>query len=381
MRFTLFFLLTAIGCTDPADDGTPPPAGQSELRLETVATGLASPVHLTAPRGDARLFVVEQAGRIRIIADGQLLPAPFLDLTGNVTAGGERGLLSMAFHPDYETNGEFFVYYTGSGGDTRVERYRVSSDPNVADAASARLVLATDQPFSNHNGGLVAFGPDGMLYVGLGDGGGAGDPHGHGQNPATLLGAILRLDVDAGDPYAVPPDNPFFGTTGGQPEIWVYGLRNPWRYAFDEETHRLYIADVGQGAWEEIDVVDARTGGLNLGWNVMEGAHCFGASSCETADLVLPVLEYGHAEGCSVTGGAVYRGTRIADIVGHYFYADYCGGWVRSFHWDGQQVSDEREWPFGEIGAILSFGEDAAGELYVLAAGANGVVYRIAPSD
>ncbi|MGH7507730.1 MAG: PQQ-dependent sugar dehydrogenase, partial [Longimicrobiales bacterium] len=343
--------------------------------------GLGSPVHLTAPAGDDRLFIVEQEGRIRIIEDGELRSTPFLDLTDRVRAGGERGLLSMAFHPDYTTNHTFFVYYTDRDGDTRVERYTTTADPAVADPSSASLVLAVDQPFSNHNGGLLTFGPDGMLYIGLGDGGSGGDPHGHGQNRATLLGSILRVDVDGDEPYAIPPDNPFVSTASARPEIWAYGLRNPWRFTIDAASGDLYIADVGQGQWEEVNVVDATAGGLNFGWNLMEGAHCFASDNCDRDGLVLPVLEYDHGDGCSVTGGLVYRGTTIPEIVGHYFYADYCAGWVRSFRWDGQAVVDEREWSFGSIGEIYAFGEDAAGELYVLASGSNGAVHLIEPAN
>jgi hypothetical protein len=366
-------LCTATACEDGI--GVQVPIGDLELRATQVVTGLASPVHLTAPGGDDRLFIVEQTGRIRIVEDGQLRSSPFLDIAARVRSGGEQGLLSMAFHPDYATNGHFFVYFTDNGGDTRVERYTVSADADVANPASAKLILAVDQPFSNHNGGLVAFGPDGMFYIGLGDGGSGGDPHGHGQNRGTLLGSLLRIDVDRGDPYAIPADNPFAGMAATRAEIWAFGLRNPWRFAFDRQTQRLYIADVGQGRWEEINVADARTGGINYGWNIREGAHCFGASGCATAGLTDPILEYDHGDGCSVTGGHVYRGSAIPGLVGHYFFADYCEGWVGSFRVDGQRAEDRTEWALGNLGNILSFGEDAAGELYILSQ--NGSVYRI----
>jgi len=360
--------------TTGIDDGPP-----AELRLTEVASGLQNPLHLTAPAGDPRLFVVEQPGRIRIVEGGRLLETPFLDLTGLVRSGGERGLLGLAFHPRFAENGWLFVDYTDSDGDTRVVRYTAAPGANVADPASAKEVLFVDQPFGNHNGGLVAFGPDGMLYVGMGDGGSGGDPQGHGQNRGTLLGALLRIDVDGGDPYAVPPDNPFVGRPGMRGEVWAWGLRNPWRFAFDRDEGLLYLADVGQNAWEEIDVAPASAAGLNYGWNVMEGAHCYGTSSCDRTGLVLPVHEYSHDEGCSVTGGHVYRGSRVPGLRGHYFYADYCGGWVRSFRYQGGQVTDAREWVEGGIGNVLSFGEDAEGELYVLSA--NGRVYRIDPAS
>jgi len=345
------------------------------IQLETVVSGLEDPLYLTAPASDPRLFIVEQPGRIRIVQDGQLLPTPFLDIVRQVRSGGERGLLSVAFHPNYASNGFFYVNYTDQRGDTRIERFSVSSDPNVADPSSGKLLLKIEQPYANHNGGLNLFGPDGMLYIGMGDGGSGGDPHGHGQNRGALLGALLRIDVDGGDPYAIPPDNPFVGQPGMRGEIWAWGLRNPWRFAFDRETNLLYIADVGQNKWEEIDVAPAKEAGLNYGWNLMEGAHCFRSSNCSPKGLVLPVLEYGHAEGCSVTGGFVYRGKTIPFLVGHYFYADYCDGWIRSFKYTDGKVSEQRTWDMGPIGKVLSFGEDAAGELYVLSD--NGRVYRI----
>ncbi len=350
------------------------------VRLAEVVSGLASPVHLAAPPGDTRLFVVEQPGRIRIIEDGELLPTPFLDIVSKVGSGGERGLLSVAFHPDYASNGRFYVNYTDRSGDTRIEQYTVSAaDPNRADEASAKLILAVEQPYANHNGGLLLFGPDGMLYVGMGDGGSGGDPHGHGQNKGTLLGALLRIDVDGGDPYAIPPDNPYAGESAARGEIWAIGLRNPWRFAFDPPANRLYIADVGQNRYEEVNVAAADAPGLNYGWNIMEGAHCYPGGSCDRDGLVLPALEYTHDDGCSVTGGLVYRGAAIPSLVGHYLYADYCAGWIRSFRYDGTAAADRRELIAGGAGSILSFGQDAAGEVYVLSS--NGRVYRIEPAE
>lgn len=345
-----------------------------------VASGLSNPLWLTSPPGDSRLFVVEQAGTVRVVKNGKLLPDPFLDLRGSLSSGGERGLLSLAFHPDYASNGRFYVDFTDPAGDTRVVAYRVSaSDPDRADPASGDTILAVPQPYANHNGGLVAFGPDGMLYVGLGDGGSGGDPDGNGQNRGTLLGSILRLDVDGGSPYRIPPDNPFAGISGARGEIWAWGLRNPWRYAFDPTSGLLFIADVGQSDWEEVDVKPANEGGLNYGWNVMEGAHCYGAPSCDMQGLVQPVLEYGHDQGCSITGGFPYRGQAMPDLQGAYFYSDYCSGFLRSFRLNGSTVTDERSWDVGDLGQVLSFGQDAAGELYVLSA--SGTVYRLEPGS
>lgn len=366
--------LLLLACSNGTGTGEAPGGGPAAVRLEEVASGLSSPVHLTAPSGDDRLFVVEQPGRIRVVNGGRLLSTPFLDLTDRVRSGGEQGLLSVAFHPRYASNGYLYVNYTDRSGDTRIERYRVGADRSRADPASARLVLSVPQPYSNHNGGLVAFGPDGKLYVGMGDGGSGGDPHGHGQDRGTLLGALLRIDVDAADPYAVPADNPYAGRAGARGEVWATGVRNPWRFAFDRESGLLYVADVGQNQWEEVNVVPAARAGLNFGWSVMEGAHCFRSDPCDRTGLVVPVLEYDHSQGCSVTGGHVYRGSRIPALRGHYVYADYCEGWVRSFRYADGAATDRREWSLGDVGNVLSFGEDAAGELYLLST--NGKVYR-----
>jgi glucose/arabinose dehydrogenase len=333
-------------------------------------------VYLTAPGGDDRLFVVEQPGRVRIMRGGALLSQPFLDITARVSSGGERGVLSIAFHPDYATNGYLYASYTDLAGDTRVERYSVSpASPDLADPASAQLILSVAQPFANHNGGLVVFGPDGMFYVGLGDGGSGGDPHNNGQSMATLLGKLLRLDVDGGTPYAIPAGNPFIRQAGARAEIWALGLRNPWRFAFDRVDGLLYVADVGQNQWEEISVVAANRPGVNYGWRVLEGSRCYGAATCSAQGLEQPVIEYSRDEGCSVTGGAPYRGSRIPGIVGHYFYSDYCTGFLRSFRYANGQAVDQRSWDVGSLGSVLSFGEDTAGELYVLSA--NGRVYRL----
>jgi glucose/arabinose dehydrogenase len=372
-----WILLGLLSCADTREVDTaaaPPVAG---IRLESVATGLSSPLFLTAPAGDARSFVVEQVGRIRVIRNGQLVAAPFLDIHDRISAGGERGLLSVAFHPNYATNGYFYVNYTDRGGDTRIERYHAAPTADVAEPASAKLILTVKQPYSNHNGGLNMFGPDGMLYIGMGDGGSGGDPQGNGQNRNALLGKILRIDVDRGDPYSVPSSNPF-ANGGGAPEAWAVGMRNPWRFSFDPTAGLLIIADVGQGEWEEINAVPARTAGLNYGWNIMEGTHCYRSIACSKSGLTQPVHEYSHSDGCSITGGYVYRGRRIPQLAGTYFYADYCQGWIRSLKIVDGKATAHQKWDVPSVGSILSFGQDSAGELYVLSA--NGTVYRIAPA-
>lgn len=358
------------------------PDGTVKVGLAQVAGGLAFPLYLTSPPGDERLFIVEKGGRIRIVRHDSLLPESFLDISALVSTGSEQGLLGLAFHPDYAANGRFFVDYTGTDGDTRIAEYHVGADQDHADAASARILLTVPQPYSNHNGGQVAFGPDGFLYVGMGDGGSGGDPQGHGQNPDDLLGSLLRLDVNDAQPYVIPPDNPWADSSGARGEIWNIGLRNPWRFSFDRGTRDLYIADVGQNDLEEVDVSTAATGtgrGANYGWNRMEGLSCFGAGSCDQSGLVLPVVQYSHADGCSVTGGYVYHGNAIPELQGHYFYADYCQGWVRSFRLENGKAVDQHTWPtLAPGGAVPSFGEDSAGELYVLSA--DGIAYRVVRS-
>ena len=375
MRMALCLLALA-ACNDDGPSNGGPPPGETAVRLQRVAEGLQSPVFLTAPANDTRLFIVEQPGRIRIVQNGSLLPTPFLDISGRVSSGGERGLLSVAFHPGYAANGTFFVNFTDTRGDTRIERFRVSADANRADPASAELVLTVAQPFSNHNGGLVAFGPDGRLYVGMGDGGGGGDPQETGQDPLRLLGKLLRIDVDAARPYAIPPDNPNAGRTDRLPEIWASGLRNPWRFSWDRTGGMLYVADVGQNRLEEINAVPSGQGGLNYGWDEMEGSDCFEPSTgCNRTGKVLPVAEYTHADGCSITGGYVYRGQDLAALRGHYFYADYCDGWIRSFRLENGQATDARSWDLENVGNVSSFGEDARGELYVISHA--GAVYKL----
>jgi glucose/arabinose dehydrogenase len=371
-------LVLACGSNGTPSGNGPPPSGTVAIALETVASGLDAPVHLTSPPGDERLFVVEQEGRIRIIEEDTLVQVPFLDIAARVDAGGERGLLGLAFHPDYAINGRLFVNFT-SGGATRIEELNVTPDPYRASPDPVRTLLVIDQPAGNHNGGLLAFGPDGYLWIGMGDGGGAGDRYANGQDPTTLLGAMLRVDVDSGDPYAIPEGNPFADGVGGAPEVWAYGLRNPWRWAFDTGTGLLWIADVGQGRWEEINARPVDEAGINYGWNIMEGAHCYEASDCATTGLTLPVHEYPHSDGCSITGGFVYRGEAIPPLVGRYLYADYCEGWIRSLRLEGGVAVDIVDHGVGSIGTILSFGMDDANELYVLTGA--GTVYRIVGAD
>jgi len=364
--------LAIAACGDSTSpDSTPLPG---ELVLQPVAQGLSSPLALTAPAGDARLFIVEQPGRIRVVKNGTLLAAPYLDLSAKLTSGGERGLLGLAFHPNFATNGYFYVNYTDLQGNTQVERYHASPSADVADANSALPILNVTQPYSNHNGGNVVFGTDGMLYIGMGDGGSGGDPQGNGQNLATLLGKMLRIDVDGASPYKIPTNNPFVNQAGARGEIWALGLRNPWRFSFDRVAGLLYIGDVGQNAWEEVDVVTANRAGVNYGWVTMEGKHCYNATTCNQSGLEIPVLEYSHSDGCSITGGFVYRGSAIPAIQGHYFYSDYCTGFLKSFKYAAGAATIQHTWDVNP-GSVLSFGEDSQGELYILSA--NGTVYRI----
>jgi glucose/arabinose dehydrogenase len=339
-----------------------------------VTEGLQNPLFLTQPGDESgRLFVVEQPGRIRVLEGHALLPAPFLDITKQVLSGGERGLLGLAFHPAYRHNGRFFVNYTRKpDGATVVAEYRRGATATSA-FQDERSLLIVPQPYPNHNGGMVAFGPDGYLYLGLGDGGSKGDPDNRAQNPQDLLGKILRIDVDRGDPYGIPMDNPF-AKGGGRPEIYALGLRNPWRFSFDLKTGNLWVADVGQYKWEEIDLV---TLGGNYGWHVMEGTHCFYPSptDCPTTPYRLPVSEYFHDKGrCSITGGYVYRGRIISSLAGMYVYGDFCSGEIFALH-KGETINEPHQILKSSL-QISSFGEDAAGELYVL--DHKGGVYRLA---
>jgi glucose/arabinose dehydrogenase len=365
--------------TDASVTLTVTPPAQA-LGLDTVVAGLSTPVFLTATPGDAsRLFILEKVGRIRIIKNGSLLSTPFLDISALTTKGGEQGLLGMAFSPDYATSGRFYVSYTttggGAAGHSVIARYHVSSNPDVALTADS-VIITADQPFTNHNGGMIAFGPDGMLYFGLGDGGDGGDPLETGQNRADLLGSMLRIDV-SGSTYTIPAGNPYAGSLTFREELWNYGLRNPWRWSFDRRSGDLYIGDVGQGAYEEVDVVPAGAGGgQNFGWDDMEGTHCYEDANCGSNPALRPVLDYGHGPECSVTGGYVYRGSAIPTLQGHYLYGDYCAGWVKSFRWVGGVATDRQDRPELSPGSgITSFGEDANGELYIVRE--NGIICRI----
>lgn len=340
----------------------PPPRPTTGFALAEVASGFEAPVFLASPPGDSRLFIVDQDGRIWIIQGGSRLATPFIDLRGPVRFGGEQGLLGLAFHPDYSSNRRFFVNYTDNEGETRIVEYKASaSNPNVADLASARELLMIDQPAANHNGGWLGFGPDGVLYIPMGDGGGGNDQFRNGQNPNSLLGSILRLDVDAANP---------------SPEIWAKGLRNPWRNSWDG--NNFYVADVGQGQREEITVLTASSGGANLGWPIFEGTRCVSGSNCSTAGFTPPTYEYTHNDGCSITGGYVYRGSAVSGLAGTYFFSDYCSGWLRSFRYVGGAVTDFREWTaFGSIGQVTSFGVDSAGEMYITVA--DGRILKMVP--
>ncbi len=349
------------------------------IQLERLAAGLDQPLLVThAGDGSNRLFVVEQPGRILVYKDGRILEQPFLDLTSRISTGGERGLLGLAFHPDYADNGFFFVYFTDRRGDSAISRFAVSAEPDRADAGSEVEVLTFAQPFSNHNGGHLAFGPDGLLYLSTGDGGGSGDPQNNAQDLGSLLGKILRIDVD-GLPYAIPPDNPFAGQGGARGEIWSYGLRNPWRFSFDRVTGDMFIGDVGQGRQEEIDFQTAASaGGQNYGWRRKEGSLCFEpATGCDATGLTDPVLVYDHGPHCSVTGGYRYRGRSNAALRGVYLFGDFCSGviWgglpVASGVWSAAVLADTQL-------SIVSFGEDESGEIYVVDRG--GRLFRVAGS-
>jgi glucose/arabinose dehydrogenase len=409
IAFAVCLLLAAVGCGQPA--GTPRPSATNpapsaigsapsvpasgsgapagspaaafdptrvSVAFKRVVEGLASPLAVVhAGDGSGRLFVAQQGGQIRIVRDGQLVDQPFLDIADRITNGGERGLLGVAFHPRFPDDPRLFVDYTDESGDTRVSSFRVDpASPDRVDAATEQRLLFVEQPYANHNGGAVAFGPDGYLYISLGDGGSGGDPHGNGQSLRTLLGKILRIDIDAssGDrAYGIPADNPYVDATGGrQPEIWLTGLRNPWRISFDRANGDLWIGDVGQNAWEEIDVQRATApAGTNFGWNRLEGSHCFRPSEgCAEPGLVPPVAEYGHDEGCTVIGGNVARGPAQPALAGGYLFADFCSGrvWAIDASRDGAR---EPTLVAETSRSVSAFGEDEAGDLFAVDLGAG----------
>ena len=355
----------------PNSGDIPDPA---DVVWQPIAAGLVKPNGMeSAPDGSGRLFILEQTGQIRVLREGLLEPVPFLDLSDRLTSVGfEQGLLGLAFHPEFGQNGFFYVNYTDLNGDTVIARFQLStSDPNQADPGSELQLLRVDQPFANHNGGEVAFSPDGYLYLGLGDGGSAGDPQNNAQSLDSLLGKILRLDVNSGDPYGIPESNPFL-QGGGRAEIFAYGLRNPWRFSFDLQTGDLYIGDVGQNAWEEINFLSAEQiqqvgdgGAYNFGWSYLEGNHPYNGDPPSGIETIPPIAEYGHEYGCSITGGVVYRGSILPNWQGVYLYGDYCTGIV----WGLKQKPDgtwQQKQLFENLGQITSFGQDEAGEVYLV---------------
>ena len=370
--------LTPRGSFRASDHDSQESGSWPQVMLVRHSGGLQLPVHI-AHAGDesGRMFVVEQGGRVQLLQAGAPLSPPFLDIASRVSCCGERGLLSIAFPPAFASKGYFYVNYTNTVGDTIIARYRLSASPHLADPTSEEIILTMRQPFANHNGGQLAFGPDGFLYIGIGDGGSGGDPQNNAQNPTSLLGKLLRIDVESGGAlYAIPVSNPFVNASSARPEIWALGLRNPWRFSFDRQTGDLYIGDVGQNTYEEVNFQLATSaGGENYGWNLMEGAHCFRSETCNQAGLTLPVVEYTHEQGCSVTGGMVYRGRRFPQLQGIYFYADYCSGRVWGLRHDGStwQSTLLFETPY----TITSFGEDEEGELYLTDYSA-GDIYLIA---
>ncbi len=369
---------------EPMVEATPQAVVPVDLReltidLKLIADGFTQPLYVTGARdGSGRLFVVEQPGTIWIVRNGQRLEKPFLDIVDQVgSQSNEQGLLSIAFSPDYARDGQFFVNYTDREGNTVVARYEVADDPDQADVNSARTILTIEQPAANHNGGLLKFGPDGYLYIGTGDGGRGGDPWDNAQNRDVLLGKLLRIDVmnvAGNQPYAIPADNPFIGEPDMRPEIWAWGLRNPWRFAFDRATDDLYIADVGQNQYEEVHFQPGDSvGGENYGWNIMEGATCYNTSACDQTGLEQPIIVYSHTLGCSITGGYVYRGRQFPQLEGIYFYGDYCSGRI----WGLRQT--DQQWDNAELLQadlmLTSFGEDDAGEVYLT--DRNGGVYQL----
>lgn len=364
MKTTLLLLLCLIGVS----------AYSQTIAVQQFATGFNDPVEIVHA-GDNRLFVVQQSGQIKILnSNGTVNSTNFLNVSSLISTGSERGLLGLAFHPQYATNGFFYINYTNTSGNTVIARYtRSSSNADVADAASAQIILTVTQPFSNHNGGCLRFGPDGYLYIGMGDGGSGGDPQNNGQSNTTLLGKLLRIDVNSGSPYSSPATNPYVGVAGAD-EIFAIGLRNPWKFSFDKQTGDLWIADVGQNQIEEINKVAAGSGaGLNFGWRCYEGNQTYPASCTSTGPYTMPVAQYNHTNSaCSITGGYVYRGTTYPNMQGKYFFADYCNNRIGYVSNTGGTVTFTNSF----TGNFTSFGEDINGELYI-AGVSNGIIYKI----
>ncbi len=372
-------LLISITCyAEERSNGTNHPSQEwPGISLVLVFKGLNKPTHIThSGDNSGRLFITEQKGEILLINNSRLLKSPFLDIRHKVGCCGERGLLSIAFPHAYSSKKYFYVNYTNKKGDTVISRYRLTSDPDAADPKSEEVLLTIRQPFSNHNGGQIAFGPDGYLYIGTGDGGLAGDPLNKGQDPGSLLGKILRLDVESRiSPYTVPADNPFVKNKKYRPEIWAIGLRNPWRFSFDRNSGDLYIADVGQDKYEEVSFQPSKSaGGENYGWNILEGTHCYGSSKCRKTGMILPVAEYDHSQGCSITGGMVYRGKSVPSLTGIYLYSDYCSGRIWGLKKSGT------EWLhvllLNSSLSVSTFGENEKGEIFLADYG-TGDIYRI----
>jgi glucose/arabinose dehydrogenase len=370
----------------PADSYVPqcnPVQGTPNLGLVEVASGFDMPVYVTSePTNAQRLYVLEKSGSVRVIDHGTVLSDPFLTVLTPTLSGlsDERGLLGLAFAPDYAQSGKLYVFYVNTSSDEEIDQYTVmANDPNHADPSSKQMIFSNQDFASNHNGGHLEFGPDGYLWFGVGDGGGGGDPMQYGQNLDVTFGKIMRLDVSHLPPTA-PPDNPFVGT-GHEPSIWSYGWRNPWRWSFDKQTGDLYVGDVGQDTWEEVDVEKHGTpGGGNYGWSVREGANCYNATTCNSAGMIDPIWNYNHGTtGSCVIGGYVYRGCAMPGYRGTYFFADYGSGWVRSLVWDGAgSYTNMQEWTSLEGGSIVSFGEDADGELYIVRQD-SGQIMKIVP--
>lgn len=377
LALSLFIVGLVASACGPIEPVLPPLEG---LVLTLITENLEEPAGLTSPPDDDRLFIIERFGRIRVVADGELLDTPALDLTANTNIRGEKGLTGFAFHPDFSRNQKVYVLHNDSDGNSRLLEYRMSPvDPNVIDEATVRLVLELAQDDFFHQAGYIVFGPEGNLWVTFGDGGPRNDPDEHGQNPRTLHSAVLRLDVDAQQPYGIPAGNPFADGVGGAPEVWAYGFRNPWRIAVDGPTDMVYIADVGQWSFEEINITPLAEPGKNYGWSIREGESCFEANECVSDGLTSAAFIYGRDVGCAVIGGPVYRGTAIPELSGAYFYGDHCVGWIHSLTLEGERITDQADWTkdLGAIPNLMSFGTDRNGEMYVMQRG--GRVYRIDP--